>query len=214
MNLLRHIQIQLKIMIRYTDLVIGSIMLYVGAGLVVLSFKKVYPINIPLLCIAFSVFSSGALFGRIFCETKNEIMGYMLTPWSLRAVILSKNVALFVLSAVMPLPLLVSASFFVPITAQDVIDMALYFITSLSVCLLLGNMFSVSKDVLSTDRYTFTLLQWIIVFASPIPYSIFKSWMQSWSLCVSFFFVSCFVWYFYEVPRVEKKFQTVFYKIS
>jgi hypothetical protein len=189
-------------------------MLYVGAGLVVLSFKKVYPINIPLLCIAFSVFSSGALFGRIFCETKNEIMGYMLTPWSLRAVILSKNVALFVLSAVMPLPLLVSASFFVPITAQDVIDMALYFITSLSVCLLLGNMFSVSKDVLSTDRYTFTLLQWIIVFASPIPYSIFKSWMQSWSLCVSFFFVSCFVWYFYEVPRVEKKFQTVFYQIS
>lgn len=197
-------------MIRYMDFFVGAVFFYLGAGLLLVTIIKVYPINIPLLCIALSVFSTGAWFGRLFCEKKNEIMGYMLTPWSLRSVILSKNVALFVLSAVMPLPLLITTSFFVHITMQDVIDMVLYFITSLSVCLLLGNMFSVSKNVLSTDRYTFTLLQWIIIFASPIPYLIFKSWMQSWSLCVSFFFVSCFVWYFYEVPRVEKKFQTVF----
>ncbi|NBC03971.1 MAG: hypothetical protein GVY20_09740 [Bacteroidetes bacterium] len=214
MNHLKHIQVQLKIMIRYLDVTIGVVLFYVILGIILIDLSRSNSFNIPLFSVALALFFTGGLFGRLFCEKKNEIQGYMLTPWSLRSVILSKNVALFVLSAVVPLPILVTVSFFVPIAAQDYIDMALYFITSISICLVLGNIVSVSKNVMSSARLGVSPLQWIIIVSSPVPYLIFKSWMQSWSLCVSFFFISCFVWYFYEVPRVEKKFQTVFYKIS
>jgi hypothetical protein len=213
-NHLKHIQVQLKIMIRYLDVTIGVVLFYVILGIILIDLSRSNSFNIPLFSVALALFFTGGLFGRLFCEKKNEIQGYMLTPWSLRSVILSKNVALFVLSAVVPLPILVTVSFFVPIAAQDYIDMALYFITSISICLVLGNIVSVSKNVMSSARLGVSPLQWIIIVSSPVPYLIFKSWMQSWSLCVSFFFISCFVWYFYEVPRVEKKFQTVFYKIS
>lgn len=214
MNLWKHIQVQLKIMIRYLDVTIGVVLFYIILGIILVDLSRSNSINIPLFSVALAFFFTGGLFGRLFCEKKNEIQGYMLTPWSLRSVILSKNVALFVLSAVVPLPILVAASFFVPIVVQDYIDMALYFITSISVCLLLGNIVSVSKNVMSSARQGVSPLQWIIIASSPVPYLIFKSWMQSWSLCVSFFCVSCFVWYFYEVPWVERNFQTVFYKIS
>lgn len=214
MNFRKNIQVQLKIMIRYLDVTIGLVLLYIALGIILVDLSRSSSINIPLISVALSVTTIGLLFGRLFCEKQNEIMGYMLTPWSLRTVILSKNVALFVLSALVPLPILVVASFFVPITVQDFIDMALYFITSISVCLLLGNIFSVSKKVLSSERKGVYPLQWIIVAASPIPYLIFVSWMQSWLLCLSFFCISCLVWYFYEVPWVERNFKTVFYKIS
>jgi hypothetical protein len=184
------------------------------SGIILVYFGRFYAINIPLMSVALAVFFMGGLFGRLFCEEKNEIQGYMLTPWSLRSVVLSKNVALIVLSALVPLPILVAVSFFVPIVAQDYIDMALYFITSISVCLLLGNVVSISKNVMSSLRQEISALHWVIVAVSPVPYLIFKSWMESWTLCVSFFCVSCLVWYYYEVPWVEKKFQTGFYKIS
>ena len=213
-NLLKHIQVQVKIMIRYLDVTIGVVLFYIILGIILVDLSRSYPINIPLFSVALAIFFTGGLFGRLFCEKKNEIQGYMLTPWSLRSVILSKNVTLFVLSAVMPLPILIVASFFVPIAAQDYIDMALYFITSISVCLLLGNVVSVSKNVMSSARLRVSPLQWVIVAVSPVPYLIFKSWMESWALCISFFCVSCLVWYYYELPWMERNFQTVFYKIS
>lgn len=198
---------------RYLDLIALSIIFFISVVILLVSLSQSYTINLPLLCIALSICVTAGLFGRLFCEKKNEIMGYMLTPWSLRSVILSKNIALFLLSIVLPLPILIVASFFFSITAQEVIDMVLYLITSISVCLLLGNMVSVSKNVMASARLSISPLQWVIVAASPVPYLIFKSWMGSWTLCVSFFCVSCFVWYYYELPWVERNFQTVFYKI-
>lgn len=214
MNLLKHIQYQVKIMIRYLDVTISVVLFYIILGIILVDLTRSNSINIPLFSVALAIFFTGGLYGRLFCEKKNEIQGYILTPWFLRSVILSKNVALFLLSAVVPLPILIAASFFVPIVAQDYIDMVLYFITSISLCLLLGNIVSVSKNVMSSARLSVSPLQWVIVAVSPVPYLIFKSWMQSWLLCVTFFCVSCFVWYFYELPWVERKFQTVFYKIS
>jgi len=214
MNLLKHIQVQIKIMIRYLDVTISVVLFYIILGIILVDLTRSNSINIPLFSVALAIFFTGGLFGRLFCEEQNEIMGYMLTPWSLRSVIVSKNVALFVLSAIVPVPLLVVASFFVPFAAQDYIDMILYFITSISVCLLLGNIVSVSKNVISSARLGVSPLQWVIVAVSPVPYLIFKSWMQSWVLCGLFFCISCFVWYYYELPWVERNFQTVFHKIS
>ncbi|NGP89625.1 hypothetical protein [Fodinibius halophilus] len=214
MDRLKYIQVQLKIMNRYLNLTIGLVLFYILSGIILVDFSRSYAINIPLISVALAISFTGGLFGRLFCEKKNEIQGYMLTPWFLRSVILSKNIALLLLSAAVPLPMLVAASFFVPIAAQDYIDMALYFITSISVCLLLGNVVSISKNIMSSERLGFSPLQWLIVAVSPVPYLIFKSWMGSWTLCVLFFCVSCFVWYFYELPWAERNFQTVFYKIS
>jgi len=213
-NLLKHIQVQMKIMNRYLNITIGLILFYIVSGIILIDLGGSYAINIPLISVALAISFTGGLFGSIFCEKNNEIQGYMLTPWSLRSVILSKNVALLLLSAVVPLPMLIASSFFVPIAVQDYINMPLYFITAISVCLLLGNIVSVSKNIMKSERLGISHLQWVIIAISPVPYLIFKSWMESWTLCVSFFCVSCFVWYYYELPWVEKKFQTVFYKIS
>ncbi len=201
-------------MLRYLSMTIGVVLFYIILGVILVDLSLSYSINILLFSVALAVFFIGGLFGNLFCEKKNELQGYMLAPWSLRSVILSKNIALFVLSVVVPLPVLIAVSFFVPIAAQHYIDMALYFITSISVCLLLGNIVSVSKKVMTSARMGLSLFQWLIIAASPVPYLIFKSWMQSWLLCVSFFCVSCFVWYFYELPWMGRNFQTVFYKIS
>jgi len=204
----------MKIMNRYLNITIGLILFYIVSGIILIDLGGSYAINIPLISVALAISFTGGLFGSIFCEKNNEIQGYMLTPWSLRSVILSKNVALLLLSAVVPLPMLIASSFFVPIAVQDYINMPLYFITAISVCLLLGNIVSVSKNIMKSERLGISHLQWVIIAISPVPYLIFKSWMESWTLCVSFFCVSCFVWYYYELPWVEKKFQTVFYKIS
>jgi len=213
-NLLKHIQVQMKIMNRYLNITIGLVLFYIVSGIILIDLGRSYAINIPLISVALAISFTGGLFGSIFCEKNSEIQGYMLTPWSLRSVILSKNVALLLLSAVVPLPMLIASSFFVPIAVQDYINMPLYFITAISVCLLLGNVVSVSKNIMKSERLGISHLQWVIIAISPVPYLIFKSWIESWTLCVSFFCVSCFVWYYYELPWVEKKFQTVFYKIS
>lgn len=213
MNLWKLTQVQIKIIIRYLDVSIGLILFYIALGIILVDLSLSYSLNIPLVSVALAMFFTGGLFGRLFCEKKNEIQGYMLTPWSLRPVILAKNISLFVLSAVVPLPILITASFFVPISPQNYVDMALYFITSISVCLLLGNWVSVSKNVLSSARQEVTPLQYIVVAIAPVPYLVFHVWMQSWSLCISFFLVTCFIWYFYEIPWVERNFQTVFYNI-
>jgi len=214
MNLLKHIQTQSKIMIRYLDITTGVVLFYIILGIILADLSRSNSINIPLLSVAFSVSTVGLLFGRLFCENHNEIMGYMHTPWSLQSVILSKNIVLFLLSAVVPLPVLAAVSIFAPISAQDFIDVVLYFITSISVCLLLGNIISISKKVLSSEQPGTSPLQWIIILASPIPYLIFNNWMQSWLSCLLFFCISCLVFYFYQISWTERNFKTIIFKIG
>src|SRR5690625_7873773 len=104
MNLLKHIQTQSKIMIRYLDITTGVVLFYVILGIILADLSRSNSINIPLLGVAFSVSTVGLLFGRLVCENQNEIMGYLHTPSSLQAVIRSYNIVRFFLSAVLPLP--------------------------------------------------------------------------------------------------------------
>lgn len=214
MNLLIHIQSQIKIVIRYTDLFVESILFYISAGILLVILARSYHLNIPLLSVIFAVFSTGSLFGNLFCEKPNEIRGYLLAPWSLRSVILSKNAALIVLTTMLPLPIIITASFIVSLSVQEYLSATLFFITSVPLCMLLGNIVSISQRILESAHHAPSPFKWGIVAVSPLPYVVFKSWMNSIVLCIIFFGFSFIVWYAYQLPWLVKNFPTVFYKIN
>ena len=210
-----HIKSQLKIIIRYSELIIGGIFLYLSATiLVVLLYRanKLSDSNIPIMCTVLTTFFTGALFGSLFCEKPNELTGYLLTPWSLRTTILSKNYATLLIAVLFPLPALVIISFFVHFDLQNYVDAVLYWVTSIPVCMLAGNVISTSRTTLSSTRNAMPL-QFLMVSASVIPYAIFKMWLNSASLCIVFSCISIIIWIFYVLPIAEKNIRVNLLKI-
>lgn len=213
MYLLTHIKSQFKIVIRYSDVISGGLLTYMSAGILLGILSRSYNINMPLLCVFFANFCTGVLFGNIFCEKYRAIRGYLLTPWSVRSVILSKNVVLLCLSVIYPLPILIVASFLIPSDGQDYINAVLYFITSIPVSILLGNRLSLSRRALLSSKVVLPA-QFFIAIASPIPYILFNVWLNSLTLCIFFAGISLTIWYLYELPSAEKNFQTALYNLN
>lgn len=213
---LTHTKSQLKIITRYSELLLGGIILYTSIiilFIVLYRSSTFFNLNIPLLATLFTSFLTGTLFGNIFCEKYSEILGYELRPWSLHSIILSKNFALFFLSIIYPLPIFLIFSFFAKSGMQDYINAGLYFITALPVFMLLGNRASISPRALSSSEIV-SSTQMIIAVISPIPYIICKVWLNSVVLCASFFCISLIAWYIYELPIMKENFRTVISKMN
>lgn len=212
--LLTHTTTQLKIIIRYSNLVVGGVLSSLNIALVLVI---LYPKNalvqasFPLFIVFFASLLTGGLFANLFCEKQEEVYSYVLAPWSLHSVIVSKNYALAGLSVLLTFFILFVISIFIQSSLESYVNAVLYFITSIPVYILLGNIVSVSQRALSSIKPP-TLLQWLIVAASPIPYVIFKSWLDSNLLCILFLGLAILIWYRYELPILEEKFQTNFHK--
>jgi hypothetical protein len=218
-----HLKSQLRILTRYTGMLKGGVMSYLGVSmfLIVLLPKadgvnlKNF-LNIPLLCVAFGVYFSTPLFGDLFCGKENERRSYRLSPWSLRYVIISKNLISIITAILFPIPLLIVSAWFYPAGLQDYLNALLFLIMSFPICMLFGNWLSVSSKALqSTSGSQDTiLLLFLIITLMPVPYVIFKLWLHSLILCISFFAISLNIWYYYELQFIENKFLTYIFKIS
>jgi|GEM_PF-6668054 len=218
-----HIKSQFRIMMRYTGLLKGGIMSYLGIAMILImllpkmnqtSLKFFF--NIPLLCVASGVYFSGALFGDLFCGKKNERHYYRLSPWSLRYVIIAKNLISILIAILFPIPLLIVCAWCYPAGLKDYINAFLFLIMSFPICMLFGNWLSVSSKALqstSGSQDTIAML-FLIVTLMPFPYIIFKLWLHSLILCISFFAISLVIWYYYELQFIENKFLTYFSKIN
>src|SRR5699024_747523 len=71
-SLLTHIQLQIKIMIRYLDVTIGIVLLYIILGIILADLSRSYSINIPLFSVALAVFSQEGYLGAFFAKKRTK----------------------------------------------------------------------------------------------------------------------------------------------
>lgn len=210
MRIITHIRIQIKIFGRYTDLLFGGLMIYFSYLMIMIAFYEYKTIlNMPLLIIIICTLCTGPFMGDIFCGGQSEKRIYCITTGSVRSIFICKNIALILIILVFPIPLLFSSSFYFHSSLQNYMVGGLYFITSIPVFMIVGNLVSVwingKEELENTSRRI--IFQFLMFIAAFIPYLIFQVWLQSVILCILFSMFSILGWYYYVLPIVENRFR-------
>lgn len=210
-----YLKTQLLILKRNANLLSKIIILYVSIIVMFFAMQqdaRAMPVlsrlNVPFLGFVFVCLGSVDFFSDLFCAGENEKRLYTIAPWNLRSNLISKNIGIIFIILTFGIPIIIFTAFLFPDTIHNYFNIGLYFFTSFPVFMILGNRISVSKKGLKprSDNSEILIPTFGTALVAQIPYAIFKLWLHSIPLCVLFSLAMLSLWYFHELPTLEKKF--------
>ncbi len=165
-------------------------------------------LNIPFLGFVFVCLGSVEFFADLFCAGKNEKCLNTMAPWNLKRNLISKNIVIIFMVLIPGFLIVILLAILFPDTIHNYLNIGLYFFTTFPVYMILGNRISVSKKGLKPrlDDSEILIPSFGTALAAQIPYAVFKLWLHSITLCILFPLGMLSLWYFYELPILEKKF--------
>lgn len=210
-----HIISQLKIVRRYSNLILAGVTVYlICILLIVILFEYRSILNIPFLAAIITCLVFGPLLGEIFCAGENEKQSYCLAPWVIHSVIFSKSIVLIRAMIIILIPILIASIIFFRSSISEYLNAFLYFFMAIPIFLIWGNLISIKKNRYTEDSSSNILFQFLMFIISIIPYLIFKVWLQSIILCFVFCVLSFYAWYRYLLPFVVNKFRIQNYNLQ
>ncbi len=197
----------MKVLIRYNDLWVGIILTYFMGALFLGVIERSYPgidLNVSLFWIAMVMFYSGGFFGNLFCEKKNEVIGYILLPISIQPIVIFRCLSISLLVILIAMPAIIFSASFFNISSQQLLHSFYYYMSSLSVCIVIGTLVSTTKKVLLLSDST-VFGQWMVVAMSPIPYVIFIVWLNSVIGLILLIAMSFALWFYLLIPLLDHR---------